>query len=49
MTPVINIARIGAVALAVAVPTVLTSSWVGSAKERVNEERNPTPSASRAV
>ena len=38
MTPIIHAARIGAVALAVAIPTLMTTSWVGSAEERLRAE-----------
>jgi outer membrane protein OmpA-like peptidoglycan-associated protein len=40
----IIIARIAVVAAAFAIPTVAVSSWVGSAKERVAEERAPASS-----
>jgi outer membrane protein OmpA-like peptidoglycan-associated protein len=48
VTPIINIIRIGVVALALAIPTMLVSKSVGSAKERVSEEQSPKPKAGTA-
>jgi outer membrane protein OmpA-like peptidoglycan-associated protein len=48
VTPILNIARVGVVAVALAVPTFLVSHSVGSAKQRVTEETNPKPKAGTA-
>jgi outer membrane protein OmpA-like peptidoglycan-associated protein len=48
MTPLINVARIGVVAVALAVPTMLVSKSIGSAKARVAEEQSPHPKAGTA-
>ena len=48
MTPIVNVARIAVVAVALAVPTMLVSKSIGSAKARVAEERSPQPKAGTA-
>ena len=48
MTPIINIARIGVVAVALAIPTMLVSRSISSAKQRVSEEQSPQPKAGTA-